>query len=151
MPKEVAATEREKKLKSLETNDDEEVSALSCYSCDHLESESICEDNLIECDTSSASLGMMRVAAFKPTLQIIQSTSFRCFELLIENTPGQILRTRGCSFDTVDVCQGEPRIGVQTGCRWCNDHDGCNSAGSFKGSMHLLAGLLVIAMLQKIF
>uniref|UniRef100_A0A182JXJ0 Protein sleepless n=1 Tax=Anopheles christyi TaxID=43041 RepID=A0A182JXJ0_9DIPT len=120
------------------------ASSLSCFSCDHTDSESVCEENLVECDASSASLGMIRVAAFKPSIQIIQSSTFRCFELVVQDN-AETLRTRGCSYDSVDVCPGEVRVGVQTGCRWCNEHDGCNSAGSFKASVLLIAGLSVVA------
>ncbi|XP_050071729.1 uncharacterized protein LOC126559601 [Anopheles maculipalpis] len=126
------------------------ASSISCFSCEHTDSESVCEDNMYECDASAASLGMIRVAAFKPTMQIIQSSTFRCFELVIQDTPNEF-RTRGCSFDTVDVCQGEVRVGVQTSCRWCNDGDGCNSAGKFQVSVLLLAVLLSIGVFQKLF
>nr|XP_040224003.2 uncharacterized protein LOC120950212 [Anopheles coluzzii] len=126
------------------------AASLSCYSCDHTESESMCEENLVECDASMASLGMVRVAAFKPTIQIIQSPAMRCFELVVQDNDNT-LRARGCSYDTVDVCPGEVRIGVQTGCRWCNEHDGCNSAGSFKASVLVIASLLVVGALQKVF
>ncbi|KFB43714.1 hypothetical protein ZHAS_00011446 [Anopheles sinensis] len=76
---------------------------------------------------------MLRVLAFKPTVQMIQTSDFRCFELIVEETGDRRYRIRGCSYDSMDVCQGETRIGVQTGCRWCNDRDGCNSAGSLRG------------------
>ncbi|XP_049280832.1 uncharacterized protein LOC125762600 [Anopheles funestus] len=124
--------------------------SISCFSCEHTDSESVCEDNLIECDASAASLGMIRVAAFKPSMQIIQSSSFRCFELVVEENSA-VFRTRGCVYDTVDVCQGEVRVGVQTGCRWCSDNDGCNSAGSFQTNVLLIAVVLLVGVLQKMF
>uniref|UniRef100_A0AAG5D2P4 Protein sleepless n=1 Tax=Anopheles atroparvus TaxID=41427 RepID=A0AAG5D2P4_ANOAO len=126
------------------------ASSLSCFSCDHQEArDGVCEENLIECDASSASLGMIRVAALKPTVQVIQSPSFRCFELIVEDNNDRY-QTRGCSFDSVDVCQGEPRIGVQTGCRWCNDRDGCNSAGSLRASLLVLGGLLLAGLTKQL-
>uniref|UniRef100_A0A182SBD9 Protein sleepless n=1 Tax=Anopheles maculatus TaxID=74869 RepID=A0A182SBD9_9DIPT len=124
------------------------ASSISCFSCEHTDSESVCEDNLIECDASGASLGMIRVAAFKPTMQIIQSSTFRCFELVVQDTPNEY-RTRGCAYDSVDVCQGEVRVGVQSGCRWCNDHDGCNSAGKFQANMVLLTVVLSMGVFLK--
>ncbi|XP_035919675.1 uncharacterized protein LOC118517543 [Anopheles stephensi] len=127
------------------------ASSISCFSCEHTDSDSVCEDNLIECDASAASLGMIRVAAFKPTMQIIQSSTFRCFDLLIQDTPNEY-RTRGCAYDTVDVCQGEVRVGVQAECRWCNEHDGCNSAGKFQTNVFLLlAVVLSMGVIQKMF
>ncbi|XP_052889978.1 uncharacterized protein LOC128298272 [Anopheles moucheti] len=124
--------------------------SISCFSCEHSDSDSVCEDNLIECDASAASLGMARVAAFKPTMQIIQTSTFSCFELVVEDNSA-VLRTRGCAYDAVDVCPGEVRVGVQTGCRWCNDSDGCNSAGIFQVNVLLMAVVLLVGILHKMF
>uniref|UniRef100_A0A182LYJ0 Protein sleepless n=1 Tax=Anopheles culicifacies TaxID=139723 RepID=A0A182LYJ0_9DIPT len=133
---------------TMTTDDYSSTFSISCFSCDHTEDDSVCKDNLIECDVSAASLGMIRVASFKPTLQLIQSSTFHCFELVVENN-SEMLRTRGCAYDSVDVCEGEVRIGVQTGCRWCNNHDGCNSAGSFHVNVLLVAAVLLVGILPK--
>ncbi|XP_050100913.1 uncharacterized protein LOC126581365 [Anopheles aquasalis] len=126
------------------------VLSLSCFSCDHLDDDDVCEENFIECDAATAASGMLRVAAFKPSIQMIQSTNFRCFHLLIEESADRQYRSMGCSYDSVDVCQGEPRIGRQVECRWCNDRDGCNSAGSFKASTLLIAGLALVGLVKRI-
>uniref|UniRef100_A0A903Z024 Protein sleepless n=1 Tax=Anopheles minimus TaxID=112268 RepID=A0A903Z024_9DIPT len=122
--------------------------SISCFSCEHTEGDGVCEDNVVECDASAASLGMIRVATFKPTLQIIQTSTFRCFELVVEDN-SEVLRTRGCAYDSVDVCQGEVRIGVQAGCRWCNDNDLCNSAASFQVNVLLVAAVLLLGVFRK--
>ncbi|XP_058117711.1 uncharacterized protein LOC131260067 [Anopheles coustani] len=126
------------------------ASSLSCFSCNHDEGDDVCEESLIECDASSASVDMLRVLAFKPTVQMIQTSDFRCFELIVEETGDRRYRIRGCSYDSMDVCQGETRIGVQAGCRWCNDRDGCNSAGSLRVSLLVLGGLLVAGFTKQL-
>lgn len=100
---------------------------------------------MVECTALSATAGLAQILAHKPSLQVIPSTGFKCYKLVVEPAATKTeLAIKGCTYDSTDVCAGVPILAEQKSCNTCGENE-CNGTSRQLGMGGL--GLLVVAVL----
>lgn len=100
---------------------------------------------MVECTALSATAGLAQILAHKPSLQVIPSTGFKCYKLVVEPAATKTeLAIKGCTYDSTDVCAGSPVLAEQKSCNTCGENE-CN--GTSRQLVMGGLGLLVVAVL----